>query len=89
MSAHCRVWVSGKHWFINWTPVLLDCELKEELRCSRAPSLRMAATPLNVCLAPTTSELLHSVLEGSFKEGFLTACQWWGISGTEGYPTSS
>lgn len=87
MRAHCGVWVSsGKHWFINQTQVSLDYELKEELR---APSLRMAATPLNVYLGPATSHLLYSVLGGSFKEGFLTAYQWWDISGTEGYLTSS
>lgn len=80
MRAHCRVRVSsGKHCFINCTQVLLDYELKEVLRCSWAPSLRLAATPLNVQLGPATSDLLYLVLEGSFNKGFLTACQWWDI----------
>lgn len=42
--------------------------------------------PFTTYLGPTTSDLPYSVLEITFKEGFLqTEFPWWDITVTEGY----
>lgn len=56
LNVHYGVWVrTGRHWFIEWTWVLLDCELPSQLvglQCSLASSSRMAATPPYHLLRP-------------------------------------
>lgn len=70
----CRAWVStGRHWFIDWTRVLLTVRLRQSWSAVWHPYQRWkdGHNRTYIRVGPTTSDVAYCVLGSTFKEDFL------------------